>query len=107
MPWKDISPDLAAVSDIDIYTTFFTVPGIKDIGAYLLAGPIFNILRTWVNSELVSPFPADHTVVDISRHLHLNQTNTPKAEVLITLYNRLRAEMNTTSLWDIHSQCCH
>ncbi|KAL3484600.1 hypothetical protein BJX62DRAFT_243769 [Aspergillus germanicus] len=96
IPWKDISPELESVSGIGAYSSTFTVPDVKDIGAYLSVGPILNTLRVWINGDSVGPFGADNAKVDISDRLRRNKVNSIKIEVSTTLYNRLKADVNST-----------
>ncbi|GIJ90351.1 hypothetical protein Asppvi_009305 [Aspergillus pseudoviridinutans] len=96
--WKEISPELESVSGIGIYSANFTVPSVKDIGAYLSVGPIFNTLRVWVNGHQLSPFAANNAKVDISHYIRCNKVNNIKVEVSTTLYNRLKADVNSTLL---------
>ncbi len=98
LPWKDISPELKSVSGIGTYSTNFTIPNVKDIGAYLSVSPIFNTLHAWVNGHQLSPFAADNAKMDISKYIRRGKINNIKVEVSTTLYNRLRAEMNATLL---------
>ncbi|KAL3472684.1 hypothetical protein BJX99DRAFT_234972 [Aspergillus californicus] len=96
--WKDISTQLVSVSGIGTYSASFTVPDVRDIGAYLSVGPILHTLRAWVNDHQIGPFGADNAKVDISKHLRRRQINQIKIEVTTTLFNRLRADMNSTML---------
>jgi hypothetical protein len=96
LPWKDISPELESVSGIGTYSATFTVPDVKDIGAYLSVGPIFNTLSVWINGHRVGPVGADDVKVDISDRLRRSRVNSIKIEVSTTLYNRLKADVNST-----------
>ncbi|KAL2871019.1 uncharacterized protein BJX67DRAFT_377629 [Aspergillus lucknowensis] len=99
MPWKDIGPELEAMSGIGIYSTDFTVPKIKDIGAFLSVGPIVHTLRAWVNGHQLDPYGADGVKVDITPYLRPGENNTVRIEVSTTLYNRLKADVDT--IWQM------
>lgn len=98
VPWKEISPELESVSGIGTYSATFAVPNMRNIGAYLSVGPIFNTLRVWINGHQLSPFAADNAKVGISSFICSDKVNDIKIEVSTTLYNRLKAEVNSTLL---------
>ncbi|KAF4212259.1 hypothetical protein CNMCM5878_001477 [Aspergillus fumigatiaffinis] len=95
LPWKNISHELAAVSGIGIYSAKFAVPNISGIGGLLSVGPIFNTLRAWVNGHQLDPFGADGVKVDITPYIRHGENNTVRIEVSTTLYNRLKADVDT------------
>jgi hypothetical protein len=92
LPWQDLSRRLENVSGIDIYTTNFTAPDVKKLGAYLSLGPVFNTMRVWVNDERLPSPPTNDTRIDISDYMYRGQVNSVRVEVTTTLYNRLRTE---------------
>jgi hypothetical protein len=99
LPWNDISPELEAMSGIGIYSAKFAVPNIKSIGGFLSVGAIFHTLRAWVNGHQLDPFGADGVKVDITPYIHRGGNNTIRIEVSTTLYNRLKADVDT--IWQM------
>ncbi|CEN59796.1 hypothetical protein ASPCAL02240 [Aspergillus calidoustus] len=99
LPWNDISPELEAMSGIGIYSAKFAVPNIKGIGGFLSVGAIFHTLRAWVNGHQLDPFGADGVKVDITPYIHRGGNNTIRIEVSTTLYNRLKADVDT--IWQM------
>lgn len=99
LPWKDISPELEAVSGIGIYSAKFAVPNVNGIGGLLSVGPIFHTLRAWVNGHQLDPFGADGVKVDITPYIRRDGNNTIRIEVSTTLYNRLKADVD--AIWQM------
>ncbi|KAL4981414.1 hypothetical protein BDW68DRAFT_192958 [Aspergillus falconensis] len=99
LSWKDISPELEAMSGIGIYSAKFAVPNINGIGGLLSVGPIFHTLRAWVNGHQLDAFGADGVKVDITPYIHRGCNNTIRIEVSTPLYNRLKADVDT--IWQM------
>lgn len=101
-PWKDLGKGLEAVSGVGHYRTNFTAPVLKvkgsadSLGAILSLGPIFDTVRVLVNGEMMTPIDPVKPTVDITDAIHWGSTNDLQIDVTSTLFNRIKAQGNTT-----------
>ncbi|KAH6651501.1 hypothetical protein BKA67DRAFT_571099 [Truncatella angustata] len=106
--WVDIDPVvLTNISGIGQYATQFTTPVFVGstgyLGARLHLGPVSDSVRVWVNGARLLPVEAIGGVSDVVINIPTAymvasggvQANELRIEVATTLYNRIRADMDT------------
>ncbi|CZR63542.1 uncharacterized protein PAC_13439 [Phialocephala subalpina] len=93
--WIEI-PGLEQVSGIGIYTSSFNFPhSTSEVAAIISFGPILNTIRVWVNDQLLSPVDLADSRADVTQYVGQG-LNTIRVEVSSTLFNAVKARVNST-----------
>lgn len=107
VPWRLLGPGYEAVSGIGIYTTSFIVPQgdlvAGKLGALLNLGPVDNTIRAYVDGKAMAPIDITNGVVDLGDALGDSavpgSTHTLKVEVSSTLFNRVKADLDSVMVF--------
>lgn len=104
VPWSEI-PGMGNVSGVGIYTNYFDLPSninsfhhgsVEQKALLLHVGTVLNILRVWANSKLLPPIDPANPEVDVTAFLTPG-TNKIRVETSSTLFNAVRARVDTVS----------